>query len=104
MGVNNMYYPDEATHRNQRVRPQFAHIEFDPTWKPTGQTVADLRFRIVEHKINLAVNPPVEVISIPQIQLMNPARTMKPLIGLTLDEAYTYYRQLFTAGGSHDAY
>lgn len=104
MGVNNMYYPDEATHRNQRVRPQFANIEPDPAVPPTGPTVADMRFRIVEHKINLTVNPPIHVVSIPQIQLMNAARTIKPLSNLTLDEADTWYRQLFTAGGSNDAY
>ena len=103
MGVNNMYYPDEATHRNQRVRPQFANIEPDPAVVPTGQTAGHVRWRIVEHKINFAVNPPVHVVSIPQIQLMNPARTIKTLSNLTLDEADTWYRQLFTAGGSNDA-
>ena len=104
MGVKNMYYPDEATHRNQRVRPQFANIEPDPAVVPTGQTVDHMRFRIVEHKIDFSVNPPVHVVSIPQIQLMNPARTIKTLSNLTLDEADTWYRQLFTAGGSNDAY
>ena len=104
MGVKNMYYPDDATHRNQRVRPQFASIEPDPTVVPAGQTVDHVRWRIVEHKINLAVNPPVHVVSIPQIQLMNPTRTIKTLSNLTLDEADTWYRRLFTAGGSNDAY